>query len=109
MTFCMVWVSFNAQQIANEAVMQALNTIAEMEVVTETTTTQAVEGDSAIINNAEFEQFNDSSVNGDGSFAEVANSRTVFKCEKSFAGAKTIHSNKFTFKVKAGESYRVFS
>lgn len=65
MTFCMVWVSFNAQQIANEAVLRALETVSEMEVISETST-QTVEGDSAIINNADFEQYNDSSVNGGG-------------------------------------------
>lgn len=63
MTFCMVWVSFNAQSIANEAVLEALETVSEMEAVTETTT-QTVEGDSAIINNAEFDQYNSGAEKG---------------------------------------------
>jgi hypothetical protein len=42
MTFCLVWVSFNAQNIANEAVLTALETVAEMEVVAETTETTIV-------------------------------------------------------------------
>lgn len=59
MAGCMVWAVTNAQRIANEAVLEALETVAEMEVATETTTTQTVEGDSATINNVKGEQFND--------------------------------------------------
>lgn len=64
MAGCMVWAVVNAQKIANDAVLEALNTVAEMEVTQETTTTQTVEGDSAIINNSDFEQYNDNAVNG---------------------------------------------
>lgn len=39
MAGCMVWAVTNAQSIANEAVLQALYTVAEMEVSSETTTT----------------------------------------------------------------------
>lgn len=66
MAACMVWAVTNAQRIANEAVLEALNTVAEMEVTHETTTTQTVEGDSAIINNSDFEQYNDNAVNEGG-------------------------------------------
>lgn len=48
-------------------------------------------------------------VNGDGAFSEVPNSRTEFTCQKSFTGAKTVQSVKFTFRVKAGEAYRMFA
>lgn len=48
-------------------------------------------------------------VNGDGTFSEVPNSRTEFTCQKSFTGAKTVQSVKFTFRVKAGEAYRMFA
>ena len=65
MAGCMVWAVTNAQRLANDAMWEALNTVAEMEVVSETTT-QTVEGDSAIINNADFEQYNDNAVNGGG-------------------------------------------
>ena len=60
---CMVWAIINAQTIANDALLNALNTVAEIGVTEETTTTttQTVEGDSAIINNADFEQYNDES------------------------------------------------
>lgn len=64
---CMIWTVCNAQRLANEAMLNALNTVAEMEVTQETTTTQTVEGDSAVINNADFEQYNDNAVNGGGS------------------------------------------
>lgn len=66
MASCMIWAVMNAQRVANEAVLNALNTVAEMEVVTETTTTttQSVEGDSATINNVDGEQYNDNAVNG---------------------------------------------
>lgn len=36
---CMIWAVQNAQRVANEAVMNALETVAEMEVTSETTTT----------------------------------------------------------------------
>lgn len=39
MAGCMVWAVRNAQNVANEAVLTALETVAEMEVVSETTTT----------------------------------------------------------------------
>lgn len=65
---CMIWAVTNAQKIANEAMLNALNSVAEIGVTEETTTTtQTVEGDSAIINNSDFEQYNDNSVNGGGS------------------------------------------
>ena len=65
---CMVWAVTNAQRIANEAMLNALNSVAEIGVTEETTTTttQEIEGDSAIINNADFEQYNDNAVNGGG-------------------------------------------
>lgn len=69
MACCMVWGVANAQKIANEAMMNALNTVADMEVVgetTTTTTTQSIEGDSATINNVEGQQYNDSATNNGG-------------------------------------------
>lgn len=39
MARCMVWAVTNAQRLANDAMWQALNTVAEMEVTGETTTT----------------------------------------------------------------------
>lgn len=39
MAGCMVWAVKNAQAVANEAVLSALETVAEMDVVAETTTT----------------------------------------------------------------------
>lgn len=66
MVGCCIWAVVNAQTIANDAVLQALKTVGEMEVVHEESTTQSVEGDSAIINNAEFEQYNDNAQNGGG-------------------------------------------
>ena len=66
MVCCCIWAVVNAQTIANDAVLQALKTVGEMEVSHEETTTQSVEGDSAIINNAEFEQYNDNAQNGGG-------------------------------------------
>lgn len=79
---CMIWAVQNAQRVANEAVseaistaqetmneavLNALETVAEMEVVSETTTTtQTVEGDSAIINNSDFDQYNDNATNQGG-------------------------------------------
>lgn len=58
-----------AQETFNQAMAEALNTVAEMEVVgetTTTTTTQTIEGDSAVINNVDGEQYNDSSQNVGG-------------------------------------------
>ena len=63
MAACMVWAVNNAQNVANQAVLNALNTVAEMEVTQETTTTQTVEGDSATINNVDGEQYNDNATN----------------------------------------------
>lgn len=64
MAGCMVWTVQNAQRVANEAMLNALNTVAEMEVTQEetttTTTTQTVEGDNAEINNVEGNQYKDS-------------------------------------------------
>lgn len=50
------WAVTNAQRIANEAMLNALNSVAEIGVTEETTTTttQEIEGDSAIINNADW-------------------------------------------------------
>lgn len=67
MAGCMVWTVQNVQKVANEAVLNALNTVAEMEVTEETTTTtttQTVEGDSATINNVDGEQYNDNASKG---------------------------------------------
>ena len=68
MAGCMVWAVQNAQKLANEAVWNALNQVAEIGVTQETTTTttQSVEGDAATINNVEGEQYNDSAVNEGG-------------------------------------------
>lgn len=68
MVLCVIWAITNAQSIANEAVLTALETVAEMEVITETTTTttQTVEGDSATINNVDGEQYNDTASNYGG-------------------------------------------
>lgn len=63
MAACMIWAVNNAQNVANQAVLNALNTVAEMEVTQETTTTQTVEGDSATINNVDGEQYNDNATN----------------------------------------------
>lgn len=64
---CMIWVVTNAQSLANEAMLNALNSVAEIGVTQETTTTtQTVEGDSAIINNSDFEQYNDNATNQGG-------------------------------------------
>lgn len=60
MAGCMVWTVQNAQRVANEAMLNALNTVAEMEV-TQETTTQTVEGDSATISN-----YNDTAVHNEG-------------------------------------------
>lgn len=61
---CMVWAMKNVQNVANEAVKEALATVAEIGVVEETTTTtttttQSVDGDNATINNGEWGQYND--------------------------------------------------
>lgn len=68
MAFCLYWGVQNAQEVANEAVLNALNTVAEMEVTQETTTTttQTVEGDAATINNVDGEQYNDNAVKNGG-------------------------------------------
>lgn len=65
---CMIWAVTNAQSLANEAMLNALNSVAEIGVTQETTTTttQTVEGDSATINNVEGEQYNDNAMNGGG-------------------------------------------
>ena len=60
---CMIWAVTNAQKIANEAMINALNSVAEIGVTQETTTTQTVDGDSATINNVDGEQYNDSATN----------------------------------------------
>ena len=60
---CMIWAVTNAQKIANEAMLNALNSVAEIGVTQETTTTQTVDGDSATINNVDGEQYNDSATN----------------------------------------------
>lgn len=63
-----VYTVSNAQRIANEAMLNALNSVAEIGVTQETTTTttQTVEGDSATINNVDGEQYNDSATNNGG-------------------------------------------
>lgn len=67
MVGCCIWAVVNAQTIANDAVLQALKTVGEMEVVhEESTTMQTVDGDSATINNVEGEQYNDNAQNGGG-------------------------------------------
>lgn len=45
MAGCMVWTVQNAQNVANEALLNALNTVAEMEVTQEETTTTTVTQD----------------------------------------------------------------
>lgn len=67
---CMIWAVSNAQRLANEAMLNALNSVAEIGVTQETTTTttQTMEGDAATINNVDGEQYNDNAVNeGSGS------------------------------------------
>lgn len=74
MAGCFVWalvtikeVANNAQNIANKAMIEAMNTVAEIGVTQETTTTtQTVDGDSATINNVDGEQYNDNAKNGGG-------------------------------------------
>lgn len=65
---CAVWAVVNAQQIANEAMLEALNSVAEIGVTQETTTTttQTVEGDDATINNVDGDQYNDNAANYGG-------------------------------------------
>lgn len=62
---CMIWAVNNAQKIANEAMLNALNSVSEIGVTQETTTTttQTVDGDSATINNVDGEQYNDNATN----------------------------------------------
>lgn len=58
-----------AQETFNQGMIEALNTVAEMEVThetTTTTTTQTVEGDSATFNNVTGDQYNDSAQNVGG-------------------------------------------
>lgn len=64
----MVYGIVNGQKMFNEAMLNALNTVAEIGITAETTTTttQTVEGDSATINNVDGEQYNDSTVNEGG-------------------------------------------
>lgn len=64
----MVYGIVNGQKMFNEAMLNALNTVAEIGITAETTTTttQTVEGDSATINNVDGEQYNDSAVNEGG-------------------------------------------
>lgn len=69
MAGCMVWTVVNAQKVANEAMMNALNAVAEIGVTqdeTTTTTTQTVEGDSAAINNGDWEEYHDNATKNEG-------------------------------------------
>lgn len=67
MAFCLYWGVQNAQEVANEAVLNALETVGEIEVIhEETTNTQTVEGDSATINNVDGEQYNDNAAKNGG-------------------------------------------
>lgn len=66
MACCMIWCVVNIQSIANEAMINALNSVAEIGVTETTTTTQTVEGDSATINNVDGEQYNDNATNVKG-------------------------------------------
>lgn len=43
MAGCMVWAVLNVQNVANEAMLNALNTVAEIGVTTETTTTEVTQ------------------------------------------------------------------
>lgn len=67
MAGCMVWAVANAQKVANEAVKTALDSVAEIGVTQEetTTTTQTVEGDSAEINNVQGDQYKDNAMHND--------------------------------------------
>lgn len=73
---CMVYQSANmdkivskaiaeAQETFNQAMIEALNTVAEMEVTSDTTTT-TIEGDSAVYNDVAGDQFNDSAQKNGG-------------------------------------------
>lgn len=69
MLCCIVWVVSNAQKVANEAVKTALDSVAEIGVTQEettTTTTQTVEGDSATINNGDWEEYHDNATKNEG-------------------------------------------
>lgn len=63
----MVYGIFNAQRMMNEAVLNALNTVAEIgitaETTTTTTTTQTGEGDNVEFNNVSGDQYTDSATN----------------------------------------------
>lgn len=63
----MVYGTFNAQRMMNEAVLNALNTVAEIgitaETTTTTTTTQTGEGDNVEFNNVSGDQYTDSATN----------------------------------------------
>ena len=64
-TIILLWAASHMQETMNEAVLNSLNSVAELGV-TQTTTTQTVEGDSATINNVEGEQYNDNSSKNGG-------------------------------------------
>lgn len=63
MAVCMVYGITHAQEIVDDALWKALNSVGD---VTVTETTQTVEGDSATINNVDGEQYNDNAQNGGG-------------------------------------------
>lgn len=65
MAGCMVWAVANAQKVANEAMKSALDSVAEIGVTQEETTTQTVEGDSAEINNVQGDQYKDNATHND--------------------------------------------
>lgn len=48
-------------------------------------------------------------VNGDGTFSEVANSKTASTIEAQRTQPKMVSSFKFSFDVKANETYRMFA
>lgn len=67
----MVYGIFNAQRMMNEAVLNAMNTVAEISITAKTTTTttttsQSAEGDNVEFNNITGDQYNDSATNGGG-------------------------------------------
>lgn len=65
----MVYGIVNGQKMFNEAMLNALNTVAEIgvtEETTTTTTTQTGEGDNVEFNNVTGDQYNDSATNEDG-------------------------------------------
>ena len=70
MLCCMVWTIVNAQKVANEAVKSALDSVAEIgvtqEQTTTTTNTQTVDGENATINNVDGYQYNDEAVHNEG-------------------------------------------